>query len=46
MQVTPVRYERLDEHANETGYLIGVKVTTMQEEDRARFAEYVASLES
>lgn len=44
MQVTPVRYERLDEHASETGYLIGVKITGMLEEDRARFAEYVASL--
>jgi hypothetical protein len=45
MQVTPVRYERLDEQASETGYLIGVKITAMQVEDRARFAEYVASLE-
>ena len=44
MQVTPVRYERLDEHASETGYLIGVKIIGMLAEDRARFAEYVASL--
>jgi hypothetical protein len=44
MQVTPVRYERLDERASETGYMIGVKITGMREEDRARFADYVASL--
>jgi hypothetical protein len=44
MQVTPVRYERLDEQASETGYLLGVKITTIQAEDRARFEEYVASL--
>lgn len=45
MQVTPVRYERLEEQASETGYLIAVKITAMQVEDRARFAEYVASLQ-
>ena len=45
MQATPVRYERLDEQASETGYLIGVKITAMQVEDRARFAEYVATLQ-
>ena len=44
MQVTPVRYERLEEQGTETGYLIGVKITGMPEEDRARFAEYVDSL--
>jgi hypothetical protein len=44
MQVTPVRYERLEEHASETGYLIGVKITRMPEDDRARFDEYVANL--
>jgi hypothetical protein len=44
MQVTPVRYERFDEDASETGYLIGVKITRMDEESRARYAEYLASL--
>jgi hypothetical protein len=44
MQVIPVRYERLDEQASETGYLLGVKITTIQAEDRVRFEEYVASL--
>jgi hypothetical protein len=44
MQVTPVRYERLEEHTSETGYLIGVKIVGMSEEDRAKFTEHVASL--
>jgi hypothetical protein len=44
MQVTPVRYERLEEQANETGYLIGVKITGMSEEDQAVFSEYVTML--
>jgi PilZ domain-containing protein len=44
MQVTPVRYERLDDDASETGYLIGVKITRMDEDSRARYAEYVTNL--
>lgn len=44
MQVAPVRYESLEEHKTETGYLIGVKIVAMPEEDRAKFAEYVAAL--
>lgn len=44
MQVTPVRYESLEEHETETGYLIGVQIATMTEDDRAKFAAYVSSL--
>lgn len=44
MQVAPVRYETLEEHKSETGYLIGVKIVKMSEEDRARFREYVSTL--
>lgn len=44
MQVAPVRYESLEEHKTETGYLIGVKIVGMTEEDRARFSEYLATL--
>ncbi len=44
MQVTPVRYESLEEHETETGYLIGVRIAAMTDEDRAKFAAYVASL--
>lgn len=41
MQVLPIRYESLEEHKTETGYLIGAKIVEMAEEDRQRFAEYV-----
>ena len=44
LQVMPVRYESLEEHETETGYLIGVKIVSMPEADRAKFAEYVANL--
>jgi hypothetical protein len=44
MQVSPVRYERLEEHRGETGYLIAVKIVGMSPEDRPKFAEYVATL--
>lgn len=44
MQVTPVRYEALDEHPSEKGYLIGVKIVGMPADDRAKFSEYVNSL--
>ena len=41
MQVLPIRYESLEEHKTETGYLIGAKIVEMTETDRERFAEYV-----
>ena len=44
LQVTPVRYESLEEQETETGYLIGVKIVGMPDADRAKFAEYVSSL--
>lgn len=44
LQVTPVRYESLEEHETETGYLIAVKIVGMPNADRAKFAEYVSSL--
>jgi hypothetical protein len=44
MQVTPVRYESLEEHDAETGYLIGVRIVGMPDEDRARFVNYVSTL--
>jgi hypothetical protein len=44
LQAAPVRYERLEEHRNETGYLIAVKIVRMPDGDRARFSEYVATL--
>jgi hypothetical protein len=44
MQVAPVRYETLDEHPSETGYLIGAKITEIPDEDRATLAVYISSL--
>lgn len=44
MQVAPVRYESLEEHKTETGYLIGAEIVAMPEEDHARFSEYLATL--
>ena len=44
MQVIPIRYESLDEHETETGYLIGARIVGMPDGDRAKFADYVSSL--
>lgn len=44
INVTPVRYERLDETESERGYLIGVSITSMSGEDRQSYDDYVASL--
>ena len=44
MQVSPVRYESLEDHKTENGFLIGVKIVDMPENDRAKFAKYVSGL--
>lgn len=44
MRVTPIRYETLEEDENRTGYVIGVKIAEMTEEDRATFTAYISSL--
>ena len=44
IQGTPVRYERLDEETSEHGYLIGVSIDSMSDEDRARYDEFIAGL--
>lgn len=44
MQVTPVRYERLDEDQPETGYLIAAKIVRISDDDRSKYSAYVASL--
>lgn len=44
MNVTPIRYERLDDHPSETGYLIGVRLKKIEERERLRFSEYVSQL--
>ena len=44
MQVTPVRYEALDEHEAEKGYVIGVLIKEMSDDHRAGFECYVNNL--
>jgi hypothetical protein len=44
MSVVPVRYESLEDHNSEQGYLIGAQIAEMNENDRAHFDEYVKNL--
>jgi hypothetical protein len=44
MKLATVRYEALDETAEETGYVIGARIIEMADAERASFAEYVAKL--
>jgi PilZ domain len=41
LEVSPVRYEQLDEGDAETGYLIGARIIEMSDADRARFNAYL-----
>jgi hypothetical protein len=44
MKVSPVRYESLEDHQSETGFLIGVRIISMDDSDRPRFTDYIESL--
>jgi hypothetical protein len=44
MQVSPVRYESLDENESEKGYVVGVLIKEMSDEHRANFDRYVKDL--
>jgi len=44
MKVVPIRYESLEEHETETGYLIGAKIVEMTETDREQFTQFVNAL--
>ena len=44
MRVAPIRYESLDEHETETGYLIGARIVAMDDDDEKFFKTYVAKL--
>jgi c-di-GMP-binding flagellar brake protein YcgR len=44
MKVNPIRYESLEEHKTETGYLIGARISEMTQADRARLDEYLLQL--
>ena len=41
LRATPARYERLDDDGPDNGYLIGLRITDMDERDRAAFDEYL-----
>lgn len=40
-----VRYEQLPDDLDETGYIIGVRIIEMSDEDRARYEEYLRRLD-
>jgi hypothetical protein len=44
LRVAPIRYESLDEHETETGYLIGARIVKMGEAEQASFKKYVSQL--
>jgi hypothetical protein len=41
---TPARYSPLDEDATDTGYLIGIHIERMSDDDRALFKAYLETL--
>ena len=45
MKVTTVRYECLEDSPEDTGYLIGARITEMSDQDRATYNSYIAKLE-
>ncbi|HET7114266.1 MAG TPA: PilZ domain-containing protein [Pyrinomonadaceae bacterium] len=44
MKVATVRYESLEESREETGYLIGARITEMSDHDRASYESYVVKV--
>jgi hypothetical protein len=44
LKVLPVRYESLGEDQDESGYIIGAKVSDMSPPDRERFNAYIGSV--
>ena len=44
MNVVPVRYESLEDHDKEQGYVIGARIIEMAESDRESFEEYLKTL--
>jgi PilZ domain len=44
IHATPVRYSPLDDDAADTGYLVGVQIVSMSDEDRARFTAYLEQM--
>ena len=47
IQATPVRYSPLDDDDGvDTGYLVGVQIVSMSDEDRARFNAYLEKMKT
>jgi hypothetical protein len=46
LQATPVRYSPLEDDAKDTGYVIGVRITSMPPRDRARYDAYLDKMKS
>ncbi|HEX6045028.1 MAG TPA: PilZ domain-containing protein [Pyrinomonadaceae bacterium] len=44
MKVVTVRYESLEESGDESGYVIGARISEMSDQDRASYNSYVAKL--
>ena len=44
MKLATVRYEALDETAEETGYVIGARIIEMADADRGSYDEYLAKI--
>jgi len=44
MKVVTVRYESLEENGEETGYLIGARITEMSDQHRGSYGSYVAKM--
>ena len=44
MQVKPVRYESLEEHESESGYVIGVQIIAMTDTDRTAYDQYLGRI--
>jgi len=44
IRATPVRCEKLDDKEGETGYLIGVRITEMNDSEWVRLVQYVRTL--
>ena len=44
MKVATVRYESLEDSAEDSGYLIGARILEMSDGDRASFEKYVAKI--
>ena len=46
IEATPVRYSPLDEDGADTGYLVGVQIISMSDEDRALFNDYLEKMKT